>query len=83
MSIEHKQTKKVYDAIRDHLNDAGANGFQPGDIAAKLRLQGAPIATWAIRGELSSLEAEGLVSLNEKSGAWVLTQDTAKKQASC
>lgn len=85
MSTLAQRAKKVYEAIRDVLSDGdcGDGAFRPGDIDLKLRAQGQPLAAWEIRGEFSALEGEGLITLNEASGAWTVVQDTAKKQASC
>ncbi len=82
MSIQKQQTKQVYDAILE-IAEGDSDAFRPGDIAEKLRSQAAPISVWAIRGELSTLEDQGLITCDESSGAWSLTQDAAKKQVSC
>ncbi|MCZ6616977.1 MAG: hypothetical protein O7E57_02500 [Gammaproteobacteria bacterium] len=82
MSIQQQRTKQVYDAIRE-ITGNGDSAFRPGDVAGKLRAEGRPLEVWEIRGELSSLEGEGLITFNPESGAWTLAQATAKKQASC
>ncbi len=85
MSIQQQRTKKVYGVILEILGDSG-NGdvtFRPGDVGTKLRAEGQPLDAWEIRGEFSTLESEGLITLDEESGAWTLAQDTAKRQASC
>ncbi len=85
MSIQQQRTKKVYGVILEILGDSG-NGdvtFRPGDVGAKLRAEGQPLDAWEIRGEFSTLESEGLITLEEESGAWTLAQDTAKRRASC
>lgn len=71
--------------ILEILADSG-NGditFRPGDVGTKLRAEGQPLDAWEIRGEFSTLESEGLINLEEESGAWTLAQDTAIRQASC
>lgn len=85
MSIQQQRTKKVYSVILEILADSG-NGdvtFRAGDVGTKLRAEGQPLDAWEIRGEFSTLESEGLITLEEQSGAWTLAQDTAKRQASC
>ena len=69
--------------ILEILGDSGNGEFRPGDVGTKLRAEGQPLDAWEIRGEFSTLESEGLITLEEESGAWTLAQDTAKRRASC
>lgn len=60
------------------LTESGVTEFRPGHIADKLRESGQPMLTWEIRGELSRLEAAGLIAADEKTGAYQLSK-TARK----
>ena len=62
----------------ESLVEAGATEFRPGHIADNLREAGHPMLSWEIRGELARLEAAGLISADEKTGAYQLTK-TARK----
>ncbi len=60
------------------LVDSGVASFHPGHIADRLRESGHPMLTWEIRGELSRLEAAGLIASDEKTGAYQLTRSARK-----
>jgi len=52
------------------ITAAGANGVTPGAVAMKLRERGEPMGTWAVRGALSTLEADGEIVIDPQTGAW-------------
>ena len=61
---------------------AGANGVTPGAVAARLRELGEPMGTWAVRGALSTLEADGEIAIDPQTGTWrpVNSAGTGKKR---
>ncbi|TNF80499.1 MAG: hypothetical protein EP301_13185 [Gammaproteobacteria bacterium] len=77
MSIDQHRTDQVL-AVIEALVDAGAAEFRPGHIADSLRESGNPMLTWEIRGELSRLEAAGLIAADETTGAYQLTKAARK-----
>ena len=80
MSIEDRQTKTVY-AVIEELVEQGAATFRPGDVASALRERGQPLGAWEIRGEFSVLEADGLISVDAKSGEWSIKKAASRKAA--
>ena len=52
------------------LTAAGAQGVTPGAVAMKLRERGEPMGTWAVRGALSTLEADGEIALDPQTATW-------------
>ena len=74
MSEAARQTKNVYDAAVA-VHESGTTEIRPGDIAAHLRNGGFPVAAWQIRGELTNLEAMGLVTLDADAGTWQVVPD--------
>lgn len=78
MSIAQRRTKLVF-AVIETLVANGRTEFRHGDIASHLREQGQPLGVWEIRGELSNLEAEGLITANAATGAWQLAPTRARK----
>ena len=71
MSIEQHRTDHVF-AVIEQLVEAGHIQFRPGHIADVLREAGTPMLNWEIRGELSRLEAAGLIESDDKTGAYLL-----------
>ena len=69
MSIEQRRTKRIFEVIQEIVGAEGKD-FRPGDIASVLRERGQPLGAWEIRGQLSILEAEGLIRLVPESGGW-------------
>ena len=78
MGIDQHRTDQVYLVI-ESLVSAGQAEFRPGHIADALRDAGSPILTWEIRMELARLEAEGLVQVDETSGAYTLAKPASRK----
>ena len=78
MSIEDRRTKTVYAVIRELVGKGHAT-FGPGAVTAALRARGEPLDAWEVRGELSILEADGLIELDEESGTWSLAAGVSKK----
>lgn len=81
MSIEQRRTKKIFEVIQEIVAAEGHH-FRPGDIASVLRDRGQPLGTWEIRGQLSILEAEGLVRLDPESGTWEIASSNSQRAAS-
>ena len=69
MSEAARQTKNVYDAALA-VHESGQSAIRPGDIAAHLRDSGFPVGAWLIRGELTNLEAMGLLTIDTDAGTW-------------
>lgn len=69
VSEAQRKTRTVYEAF---ISITGSNGkaILAGEVVALLRENNDPFGSWEVRGELSKLEALGLLSLNEASGAW-------------
>lgn len=51
---------------------AGAKSVTPGAVNMKLRDIGEPMGAWAVRGALSTLEADGEIANDPQTGAWHL-----------
>jgi len=77
LSTDQLRTDQVFTVI-ESLTDDGQTEFRPGHIADRLRESGQPMLTWEIRGELARLEAAGLISSDEETGAYRLA-DAARK----
>lgn len=60
------------------LAEAGTTEIRPGHIADSLRKSGYPMLMWEIRGELAQLEAAGLLTVDEKTGAYQLSESARK-----
>lgn len=57
-------------AVVEKLVAEGRAEFRPGDVVSQLREQNQPMGTWEVRGELSKLEAEGLIENDPDTGVW-------------
>lgn len=77
VSIDQYRTDQVFVIIQE-LTSQGLDEFRPGHIADALREAGDPLLTWEIRGELSTLEADGLISVNAATGAYHLAEAARK-----
>jgi Fe2+ or Zn2+ uptake regulation protein len=77
LSIDQLRTDQVF-AVIEALAEAGAPEFRPGHIADRLREAGHPMLSWEIRGELSRLEAAGLISADDNTGAYRLASSARK-----
>lgn len=73
MSEAARQTKNVYEAALA-VHESGQTDIRPGDIAAHLRDSGFLVAAWLIRGELTNLEAMGLVTIDTESATWRIVE---------
>ncbi len=69
LSLARRRTNLVYSVI-EKLVAEGHREFRPGDVVGRLRAQNQPMGTWEVRGELSNLEAEGVIELEPGSGVW-------------
>jgi repressor of nif and glnA expression len=81
LSIEQRRTKRIFEVIQEIVGAQG-HGFRPGDIASVLRERGQPLGAWEIRGQLSILEAEGLIRLEPESGTWEIVSSANQRAAS-
>lgn len=78
MSLAQRRTKLVLAAIEKITAD-GASEFRPGDITSHLRARNQPLGAWEVRGELSNLEAAGVIQVDAASGRWRLVAEKARK----
>jgi hypothetical protein len=78
LSLEQHRTKLVLNVI-EKLVEAGRTEFRPGDITTRLREQNQPLGTWEVRGELSNLEAAGMLQVDPATGAWMLAPQRSRK----
>jgi hypothetical protein len=78
LSLEQHRTKLVLRII-DKLVEEGRTEFRPGDITSRLREQNQPLATWEVRGELSNLEAAGMLRSDPTTGAWMPALQPSRK----
>ena len=76
LSTDHLRTNQVFTVI-ESLAESG-DEFRPGHIADRLRESGRPMLTWEIRGELARLEAAGLITSDEETGAYRLAEAARK-----
>ncbi len=74
MSLNQRRTRQVFDAFQA-IAATGRNPIQSGEINAYLREQNLPMGSWEVRGELSNLEARGLVVHNAEENLWRLVDD--------
>ena len=69
MSLAQRRTNLVLSVI-EKLVAEGRSEFQPGDVVTRLREQNQPMGTWEVRGELSNLEAAGVIELDPDTACW-------------
>jgi hypothetical protein len=69
MTIDRRHTDLVLRVFKE-LAAAGSKGVTPGAVSMKLRELGEPMGTWAVRGALSTLEADGEIALDSPTGTW-------------
>ena len=69
MSEARRQTRIVYEGFMALAGD-GRGVVEVGDIATYMRARNRPMGAWAIRGELSRLQALGLVEIDEETASW-------------
>ncbi|MFW6027910.1 MAG: hypothetical protein ACOC9Q_00050 [bacterium] len=78
MSLEQRRTKLVLSVIESLVED-GITEFQPGHIATRLREWNQPLGAWQVRGDLSTLEADGVIENDAETGYWRLAAERARK----
>lgn len=66
-------------AVVEKLAADGRTAFRPGDVVSQLREQNQPMGTWEVRGELSKLEAEGLIENDPDTGVWRVAPERSRK----
>jgi hypothetical protein len=71
--------KKIVLSVIEKLVADGRTLFRPGDIADYLREHNQPLAVWEVRGELSHLEADGVIANDAATGAWRLAAQRSRK----
>ena len=56
---------------RHHAMANGNGGVvEVGELVAYMRGRNRPMGTWEVRGELSTLQAAGLIAVDDKSATW-------------
>lgn len=78
LSLARRRTNLVLSVIEKLVAD-GRCQFTPGDIVSHLRTRNQPLGTWAVRAELSNLEAAGLIELNRDSATWRMAPQRSLK----
>jgi hypothetical protein len=78
LSLAQRRTNLVLSVI-EKLVAEGRPAFRPGDLVSRLRAQDQPMGTWEVRGELSNLEAEGVIELEPESGTWRIAPQRSLK----
>jgi hypothetical protein len=78
LSIGHTRTKLVFTTFEE-LFAEGRSEIRPGDITQRLRERNRPLSYWEVRGELSNLEAEGLIEVRPETGGWQLAGQPVRK----
>jgi hypothetical protein len=77
LTTDQRRIDAIYRIIQELA--AEKPEFLPGDVATFLRDQGQPVAAWEIRGQLSTLEAAGLLSNDPVTGAWKLSGEASRQ----
>jgi hypothetical protein len=78
LSIGHRRTKLVFTTFEELVVE-GRSEIRPGDITQRLRERNQPLSYWEVRGELSNLEAEGLIEVRPETGGWQLAGQPVRK----
>jgi hypothetical protein len=78
LSIGHRRTKLVFTTFEELVVE-GQSEIRPGDITQRLREKNLPLSYWEVRGELSNLEAEGLIEVRPETGGWQLVGQPVRK----
>ena len=78
-----RETKLVWLALQELMGDApaSAEGIALTDLAVVLRKQDPPMGAWEVRGELTYLEAIGLVRFDLETGRWLLHEGTQQRES--
>ncbi len=79
-SQQRERTQKVFAAIKQATDNRTTTPFRPGDISQTLRDGGYPLGSWEIRGEFSALAELAMITLDEASAAWALTERGARTE---
>jgi len=69
VSEARRQTRIVYEGFMELANGNGGV-VEVGDLVTYLRGRNRPMGAWEVRGELSTLQAAGLVAVDEESASW-------------
>lgn len=78
MSLAQRRTNLVLSVI-EKLVAEGRAEFRPGDIVSRLRQQNQPLGAWEVRGELTNLEAAGVIELDPDTAGWRMAPQRSLK----
>jgi hypothetical protein len=78
LSLDQRRTNLVA-GIVDQLVADGHCTFRSGDVVSRLRARNQPMGTWEVRGELSRLEADGMIHNDPDTGLWRLADQRSLK----
>ena len=78
LSVENRRVESVFVVIEE-LVAAGTAEFRPGDVCDVLREQNAPLGTWQVRADFSTLESQGRIVCDPQSGAWQVSPEAMGK----
>jgi hypothetical protein len=77
LSANRRRTEAVYAVIKELFAD-DKSSVLPGDVADIMRERDAPIGTWLIRAEFTTLEQQGLIRCDADTSDWYLTQNSTR-----
>jgi hypothetical protein len=80
VTADRRRTDLVLRVFNDLVTAGADDGVLPGAINERLRALGEPMGTWEVRGELSTLEAEGEIVIDDETGAWYPADKGTKRQ---
>ena len=80
MSIQKRQAETTFEIFKTLVGEGKAD-VRPGDIATVMRNRNSPMGVWEIRGLLSELADQGLITVNPETGAWMLAEATDTNDA--
>ncbi len=78
MSLDQRRTDLVATVVQALVAEGNAE-FRPGDVVSRLRERNQPMGTWEVRGELSKLEAAGMLENDPETGRWRLAAQRSLK----
>jgi len=81
LSTDRRRTETVYAVIKELFAD-GKSSVRPGDVTSVMRERNAPIGTWQMRAEFTTLEEQGLIQCDAETSDWHLTENSSLKDSS-